>query len=107
MTATFVRNAWYVACWAGDLEPGVPLAKTILSEPIVLWRDRDGAPVALEDRCCHRHLPLSLGKVTGNTLQCGYHGLEFDNSGTCVSVPLSLIHISEPTRLLSISYAVF
>jgi len=87
VTATFVRNAWYAACWAADLEPGAPLAKTILSEPVVLWRNANGDPVALEDRCCHRHLPLSLGKVAGDRIQCGYHGLEFDNSGCCVAVP--------------------
>lgn len=84
---TFLRNTWYAACWAGDLEPGVPLAKTILCDPVVLWRDASGEPVALEDRCCHRHLPLSLGKITGNAVQCGYHGLEFDAAGDCVAVP--------------------
>ena len=87
MTASFVRNAWYAACWASDLGSDKPHAKTILGEPVVLWRDKSGAPVALEDRCCHRHLPLSLGRVTGNTLQCGYHGLEFNALGRCVSVP--------------------
>lgn len=84
---SFVRNTWYAACWSEDLLAGEPLAKTILCDPVVLWRSESGAPVALEDRCCHRHLPLSLGKVTGQTIQCGYHGLEFDPSGTCVKVP--------------------
>jgi phenylpropionate dioxygenase-like ring-hydroxylating dioxygenase large terminal subunit len=84
---TFLRNAWYAACWAADLTPGEPLAKTILCDPVVLWRDAAGAPVALEDRCCHRHLPLSLGRITGDTVQCGYHGLEFDAGGACVAVP--------------------
>lgn len=84
---TFLRNAWYAACWASDLPAGEPLAKTILCNSVVLWRDAAGSPVALEDRCCHRHLPLSLGRVTGDTVQCGYHGLEFDAAGTCVKVP--------------------
>jgi len=84
---TFLRNAWYAACWADDLTPGEPLAKTILCDPVVLWRDAAGAPVALEDRCCHRHLPLSLGQIKGDTVQCGYHGLEFNAAGTCVAVP--------------------
>ena len=87
MTANFVRNAWYAACWSDDLKADEPLAKTILSEPVVLWRAADGSPVALADRCCHRHLPLSMGKVTGVTLQCGYHGLEFNPAGDCVTVP--------------------
>lgn len=83
----FLRNAWYAACWSADLKDDAPLAKTLLGDPMVLWRGADGAPVALEDRCCHRHLPLSYGRVTGETLQCGYHGLEFDATGACVRVP--------------------
>ncbi len=84
---TFLRNAWYAACWADDLASGAPLAKTILCDPVVLWRDGEGAPVALEDRCCHRHLPLSMGQLIGDTVRCGYHGLEFDATGACVAVP--------------------
>jgi phenylpropionate dioxygenase-like ring-hydroxylating dioxygenase large terminal subunit len=82
----YLQNAWYVAAW--DREVGrAPLARTFLDQPVVLYRTRDGAPVALEDRCCHRHLPLSLGAVVGDELQCGYHGLKFDAAGACVEVP--------------------
>ncbi|MBT5458668.1 MAG: aromatic ring-hydroxylating dioxygenase subunit alpha [Rhodospirillaceae bacterium] len=82
----FLKNSWYVAAF--DTEIGhEPLARTLLNEPVVLFRTEDGTPVALEDRCCHRALPLSMGKVIGNDIQCGYHGLTFDASGTCVSVP--------------------
>jgi len=83
---TFVRNAWYVACWSADLG-AAPLARTILDEPIVLYRAGDGRAAALEDRCCHRALPLSLGRVEGDNLRCGYHGLLFDTDGRCVEVP--------------------
>ena len=82
----FVRNAWYAACWSEDLAEGGTLARTLLCRPMVLWRTGGGV-AALEDRCCHRSLPLSLGRVTGATLQCGYHGLEFDRTGRCVRVP--------------------
>lgn len=81
----FVRNAWYVAAWETEIGEA-PLARTILSEPVVMFRTADGV-VALEDRCCHRALPLSMGQVVGDRIQCGYHGLEFDASGTCVKVP--------------------
>ena len=47
----------------------------ILGEPVVLFRKEDGTPVALEDRCVHRHLPLSMGRLVGDHLQCHYHGL--------------------------------
>lgn len=82
----FLKNSWYVA--AIDREVGrTPLRRIILNEPVVLYRTEDGAPVALEDRCAHRHLPLSLGKLKGDILECLYHGLCFDKTGTCVKVP--------------------
>ena len=83
----FLKNHWYVA--AMDHEVGrTPLGRVMLGEPIVLFRTEDGTPVALEDRCPHRRLPLSMGKlVADDVLQCHYHGLRFDRTGQCVRVP--------------------
>ena len=82
----FLRNYWYVA--ATDAEVGrKPLARTILGEPIVFFRTEEGAPVAMEDRCAHRHLPLSMGKLVGDELQCHYHGLRFGTDGRCTRIP--------------------
>ena len=83
---TFLRNCWYVACWSHDLEERT-FARTILGQPVVFYRREDGTPVALEDRCCHRGLPLSMGRIKGDDIECGYHGLTFDPSGACVRVP--------------------
>lgn len=85
--AEFVRNAWYAAAWNHEVSAETPLARTILNEPVVMYRDTAGKVQALEDRCCHRHLPLSKGKVVGDCLECGYHGLTFDGTGACVKVP--------------------
>ena len=82
----FLRNYWYVAASDHDVQRQ-PLGRIILGEPIVFYRLEDGTPVALEDRCAHRHLPLSMGKLVGDTLQCHYHGLRYDKTGTCVRVP--------------------
>ena len=82
----FLRKAWYVAAWDSEVS-AEPLARTLLGEPVVLFRTKDGSPVALEDRCCHRQLPLSMGKVIGDEIQCGYHGLRFDGQGRCTQVP--------------------
>ena len=83
---SFIRNAWYVASWAHDLSDR-PLPQTILGENVVLWRGGDGTVRATEDVCPHRFLPLSRGRVAGNNLQCGYHGLIFDGEGACVGAP--------------------
>jgi len=82
----FIRNSWYVAAIPTEIGRK-PLARTILGEPIVLFRKEDGAVVALRDRCCHRLLPLSLGKVIGDNIRCGYHGFVYDCTGTCIQVP--------------------
>src|SRR5688572_6892210 len=82
----FLRNYWYVAAWSKDLSPE-PIARTILNEPVVLFRTPDGKAVALQDRCAHRRMPLSHGKVVGETIVCCYHGLAYDFAGRCVRVP--------------------
>ena len=82
----YVRNGWYIAAWSEELDDG-PLARTIMDQPIVLYRDAQGVPGALEDRCCHRGAPLTHGTVVEAGLQCGYHGLTFDTNGNCVRVP--------------------
>jgi phenylpropionate dioxygenase-like ring-hydroxylating dioxygenase large terminal subunit len=82
----FLRNAWYIAAWADELKDK-PLGRRICNEPVVLFRDKSGRVAALEDRCCHRSAPLSLGQVVEAGLECGYHGLTFEGSGQCVRVP--------------------
>ena len=86
MTETFIRNCWYVAATTPELGQSL-LGRTLLDQPVVMYRREDGTPVALEDRCSHRFLPLSQGYRVGDRVQCGYHGVEFDCTGTCVHVP--------------------
>ena len=82
----FIRNAWYIAAWGDELGEK-PLARRILNEPVVLFRDKAGKAAAIADRCCHRGTPLSLGDVVDAGLQCGYHGMVFDGAGKCVHIP--------------------
>jgi vanillate O-demethylase monooxygenase subunit len=88
ITGRFVRNAWYVAGWSQDLGKDQLLARTILNQPVVLYRKADGGVAALEDRCAHRFAPLSAGRLVGDDrVQCLYHGLEFDPAGNCAKNP--------------------
>lgn len=82
----FVRNAWYVAARQNEISDK-PLARTILNEPIVFVRNGRGELCALEDRCCHRGAPLSLGSVTEAGIRCGYHGMVFASDGRCIEIP--------------------
>ncbi|MBI1386574.1 MAG: Rieske 2Fe-2S domain-containing protein [Rhizobiales bacterium] len=102
-TASFVRNAWYVAGWSRDFGREMR-ALRILGEDVVFYRREDGAPVALEDACPHRKLPLSKGRLIGDDVECGYHGLTFDCSGACVRAPTQEGHI--PARAVVHSYPV-
>ncbi len=82
----FLRDQWYAAALSTDIGQH-PFARTICDEAVVFFRTGSGQVAALEDRCAHRHAPLSLGTVTGDTIRCGYHGLTFDAGGICTHVP--------------------
>lgn len=82
----FLIDTWYAVAWSEDVAR-TPFARTICNEPLVLFRTEAGAVVAMEDRCCHRRLPLSMGRIVGDAIQCGYHGLTFEPGGRCVKVP--------------------
>ncbi|HEV8015242.1 MAG TPA: aromatic ring-hydroxylating dioxygenase subunit alpha [Stellaceae bacterium] len=81
-----LRNHWYCAAFGHELQQ-TPMARTFNNEPVVMYRRTDGAPVAFEDRCCHRRAPLSAGKVEGDNLRCGYHGLVYEPSGKVIWAP--------------------
>jgi vanillate O-demethylase monooxygenase subunit len=83
---TFLRNTWYVA--ALDEEVGRQmLSRKILNEPVLMYRKENGDPVAILDICPHRFAPLSRGRLIGDNVECGYHGLQFDCTGKCVRNP--------------------
>lgn len=82
----YLRNTWYVAAWDEEITRE-PKQIQVLGEKIVVYRTEAGKPVALVDACPHRKLPLSKGRIKGDQIECGYHGLTFDCSGSCVRVP--------------------
>lgn len=83
---SFVRNAWYVAGWSANFGRRLtPL--TIMDEEIVIYRTEAGSAVALTDECPHKRLPLSRGRLKGDAVECGYHGMTFGCDGRCVRIP--------------------
>jgi len=86
LSAIRLERAWFVACESHELGAS-PIARTIQGLPIVLYRAA-GRAVAALDRCPHRNVPLSAGRVLANGhLECGYHGWQFDAEGRCRAIP--------------------
>jgi vanillate O-demethylase monooxygenase subunit len=83
---SFLRNTWYAAAYDTDLTRSI-LARRVLDEPLIFYRREDGTAVAMQDECPHRFAPLSEGRLIGDHVQCPYHGLEFDCTGSCVLNP--------------------
>ena len=86
-TSPFPLNMWYIAGLSQELTNDKPLPRTLLNQSIVLFRTAEGQAHALEDRCCHKDLPLSSGMVETRGIRCGYHGLLFEGGGKCIEIP--------------------
>ena len=83
----FLHNMWYFALPGSRLKPGRTVGLTLLGEPLLLGRARDGRPFALRDLCPHRGIPLSAGHFDGAEIECCYHGWRFNTEGRCIAIP--------------------
>jgi phenylpropionate dioxygenase-like ring-hydroxylating dioxygenase large terminal subunit len=79
---------WYPALRSEQLR-GRKLERAMLLEvPLVVGRDAVGKPFALRDVCPHRAFPLSFGRFDGASVECAYHGWQFDaHTGQCKHIP--------------------
>jgi phenylpropionate dioxygenase-like ring-hydroxylating dioxygenase large terminal subunit len=99
-----LRNYWYPVLQSEELPEGKPVGLTVLGEPLVAWRGPAGEPNVLSDRCPHRSVKLSLGRVFDGRLQCILHGLRFDGGGRCVLVPWETEEAAEAVRPTARAY---
>jgi len=88
-----IRRFWQPAALSEELPPGAPpLSLRLLDEDLVLFRDNHGRPGLLGNRCSHRGVDLSYGRVEDGGLRCIYHGWLYDIHGHCLEQP------GEPTE---------
>ena len=94
----YLRNAWYAAAWADEIGREL-FGRTLLGQPVVLFRNEQNAIVAIGGRCPHRFAPLQRGSLIDDTVACPYHGLRFDVSGQCVFNPHGSRRIPRAARV--------
>ena len=79
---------WYPALRSEQVRRHKLVRAMLLDVPLVLGRDAAGKPFALRDVCPHRAFPLSFGLFDGKTVECAYHGWQFDaHTGQCLTIP--------------------
>lgn len=80
-------NDWHAIASLATLSPGTVQSARVLDQDLVLWCGQDATVQVWADRCPHRSVRLSRGKVVANTLVCPYHGMVYDTTGQCIQVP--------------------
>ncbi len=100
-------GVWTPVLLAGRIRD-LPVAMHLAGERIVLFRDQDGQIGTLIDRCPHRGVALSRGRLTPEgRIECPFHGWQFDRLGNNCHVPLNpdakrdtLSALALPTRVI-------
>jgi len=80
------RNSWYPLTWSRNITRKLSRHR-VLGMDLVVYRSEAGTPVTLDDACPHRLAPLSMGKLKGDAIECGYHGMTFGADGRCIRIP--------------------
>jgi len=81
-----IGGYWYIAAPSAELQKQ-PIRRVVEGETLVLFRDGSERPHALVDRCAHRGMALSQGRVIQDCIQCPYHGWKYDGTGRLREVP--------------------
>ena len=72
---------WYAVEEVRNVKPGTVIEVVFWKHSIALFCAMDGSLHAMDNRCAHRQLKLSLGVVEGCRLVCAYHGWKYDTNG--------------------------
>lgn len=79
-------NHWYPLAFSHEVAREKTIEARFWGEDIAVYRAKDGAVHALENRCPHRGIKLSHGSVEDCRLVCLYHGWTFDPAGKLVDM---------------------
>jgi renierapurpurin 18,18'-hydroxylase len=89
---------WYPVAVSGTVRKQKTFAATFAGQRIALYRGASGTVYALEDRCAHRQVPLSMGVVEGDALRCCYHAWAYRGNGRISQIPYLPRGAARPPR---------
>ncbi len=102
-----IRNQWYIVLNSRQVRER-PVGVTRMGEKLVFWRDGEGRVVCFQDRCVHRGVALSAGKVLPDgRLQCPFHGFEYDSAGRVTAIPANSRSTPVPERFRAYTYPTY
>ncbi|GAB3626493.1 Toluene-4-sulfonate monooxygenase system iron-sulfur subunit TsaM1 [Pandoraea terrae] len=83
----FPVDAWYPIEISLRIRAGVITQAFLHGQELAVWRDSAGQVMVWENRCPHRSVRLTLGRIVDDQLACGYHGWRYGNDGACRYIP--------------------
>jgi phenylpropionate dioxygenase-like ring-hydroxylating dioxygenase large terminal subunit len=102
-----IYNQWYIIIESKELKKQKPLRVTRFNEKLSLWRDEEGNVCCIADKCCHRGVSLSCGKIINGKLECPFHGFIYDKSGMVTTIPANGKNSPVPETMRVKSYKTF
>lgn len=93
-----LEDHWHIACSSKSIKT-TPLAVTLFSKPMALFRDQRGLVRAVEDRCAHRNMPLHRGRIVAGQIECPYHGWCYDGDGQLKQAPACASQAGEHSQI--------
>jgi phenylpropionate dioxygenase-like ring-hydroxylating dioxygenase large terminal subunit len=102
-----IYNQWYVVLESGELKKRKPLRLKRFNVELALWRDDNNNVCCISDRCCHRGVSLSCGKIINGKLECPFHGFIYDKSGKIEIIPANGRNKPVPETMKVLSYKTF
>jgi phenylpropionate dioxygenase-like ring-hydroxylating dioxygenase large terminal subunit len=97
-----LKDFWYIVAESKELKGDLVLSRKVFDEPLALFRDENGKPVVMQDRCAHRSAPLSKGRVTNGQITCPYHGWKYNSLGEVTQVPSQGCDVRVPRKCVKL-----
>jgi len=98
-----IPNQWYAVMDSSQVR-SKPVGVVRMGGKLVFWRDSTGKVICFRDKCVHRGVQLSKGRIMNDHLQCPFHGLEYDASGRVTRIPANGKNTTVPDRFSVNSY---